>query len=387
MPARIPRYSLHKATGHARVCIDGRDHYLGPYGSEESKAEYSRLIVKWQLRRKARGYANLTIGELVLLYDAHVASYYRKNGRATSEVHIVKSALKPLVASYARSAAIDFGPRDLKAVREKYVEQGHSRGTVNAYTRRVVSLFKWAVSEEYAPQDVHAALKTVPGLRAGRTKAPERPPVRPVGATDITATLPLLNRQLRTMVELQVLTGMRPGEVCSVRPCDVERDADVWEYRPASHKLEHHGRSRVVFLGPKAQRVLAPWLDDRPAESPCFSPAEAERQRLALAHAKRRTPLSCGNRPGRSTVERPERAPGEIYTTASYGRAIARACKAAGIAVWSPNQLRHSRATDLRRLFGIEAAGVVLGHSKISTTEHYAERDHAKAREIMATVG
>lgn len=387
MAARIPRYSLHKATGQARVCIEGRDHYLGEYGSDASKAEYQRLIDKWQLRRRSRGNTNISIGELVLLYDAHVADYYQKNGKPTSEIHIIKSALGPLVAGYARSLVIDFGPRDLKAVREKYVERGYSRGTVNAYARRIVSLFKWAVSEEYCPPDVHAALRSIAGLRAGRTKAPERPPVRPVPEEDINAVLPRLNRQVKAMIMLQALTGMRPGEVCSMRPADVNRDGDVWEYRPGSHKLEHHGKSRVIFLGPKAQRVLEGWLDNRPAEAHCFSPAEAEQERLAMLHEQRKTPMSCGNSPGTNRVENPQRSPGEHYETASYGRVIARACQDAKIDVWSPNRLRHSRATDLRRMYGIEAAGVVLGHSKISTTEFYAEVHHDKARQIMGEVG
>jgi hypothetical protein len=33
---RKPSYLLHKATGQARVRIDGKDEYLGEYGSLES---------------------------------------------------------------------------------------------------------------------------------------------------------------------------------------------------------------------------------------------------------------------------------------------------------------------------------------------------------------
>jgi len=54
---------------------------------------------------------------------------------------------------------------------------------------------------------------------------------------------------------------------------------------------------------------------------------------------------------------------------------------------WSPNQLRHSRATYLRKTYGIEAAQVILGHSNLKTTEVYAEADIARAREVMAEAG
>lgn len=45
---------------------------------------------------------------------------------------------------------------------------------------------------------------------------------------------------------------------------------------------------------------------------------------------------------------------------------------------WSPNQLRHTAATEIRAAFGLKAAQVVLGHSNAITTEIYAEADLAK---------
>ena len=35
---------------------------------------------------------------------------------------------------------------------------------------------------------------------------------------------------------------------------------DVCEYRPGSHKTEHHGKQRVIFMGPEAQKVIKPFL-------------------------------------------------------------------------------------------------------------------------------
>jgi integrase len=128
-------------------------------------------------------------------------------------------------------------------------------------------------------------------------------------------------------------------------------------------------------------------LDNRPAEAFCFSPIEAERDRLAARHAERKTPLSHGNAPGTNKKEKRSRPLGACYTVASYRHAIHRACIAAGVAKWSPNRLRHARATDLRRNYGIEAAQTVLGHANLPTTEIYAEANFDKARRIMAEVG
>ena len=45
-PGKVPSYCHHKASGRAVVRIDGRDHYLGPFGCDDSHAEYQRLIAQ-----------------------------------------------------------------------------------------------------------------------------------------------------------------------------------------------------------------------------------------------------------------------------------------------------------------------------------------------------
>ena len=54
---------------------------------------------------------------------------------------------------------------------------------------------------------------------------------------------------------------------------------------------------------------------------------------------------------------------------------------------WHPHRLRHTKATEIRRLFDVEAAQVILGHSKPDTTIIYAERDVARARQVMGEIG
>ncbi|MDZ4685396.1 MAG: hypothetical protein SH850_10070 [Planctomycetaceae bacterium] len=41
-----PSYLLHKPTGQARVRIAGKDYYLGPYGSEDSRRKYGELVAQ-----------------------------------------------------------------------------------------------------------------------------------------------------------------------------------------------------------------------------------------------------------------------------------------------------------------------------------------------------
>jgi integrase len=278
--------------------------------------------------------------------------------------------------------------RDLKRVRDELIGRKLARTTINALQRRIVRLFRWAVAEEFCPAEIPEALAAVPGLRKGRSAAREAEAVASVPESDVNAVLGNVSRQIRDMVRLQLLTGCRPGEITAVRPCDVNRDGAVWEFVPRTHKTEHHHQGRRVYIGPRAQAILAPYLDDRPAESYCFSPAEAEAEaaRLADRHAARVTPKSCGNRPGLRRGN-PKWKPGERYTVPAYRKAIARGCEAAGVPAWNPNQLRHARATDLRRRYGVEATSTVLGHSTLDTTTIYAEQDFARARAIMSEVG
>ncbi|MEO2046297.1 MAG: site-specific integrase [Pirellulales bacterium] len=188
------------------------------------------------------------------------------------------------------------------------------------------------------------------------------------------------------MVLLQRFSGARPGEICNLRPGDVDRSANPWAYISGSHKTEHYDKTRIVFIGPCGQQVLLPYLL-RAAEAYCFSPAEVEKAMRAQRSANRKTPMSCGNRPGSNRKRKPKRRPKEKYTTTSYGRAIGRAAEVAGAEAWTPHQLRHSFATEVRKTHGLEAVQVSLGHGHASTSGIYAERDFALAARVAREVG
>ena len=99
--------------------------------------------------------------------------------------------------------------------------------------------------------------------------------MEPVSAAIVEATLPFLSQTVADMVRLQRLTGARPGEICAMRPGDIDRSGEVWKYTPAEHKTEHHGHRRLIIIGPKGQAILHPYLL-RSKEAYCFSPQEAE---------------------------------------------------------------------------------------------------------------
>ena len=179
-------------------------------------------------------------------------------------------------------------------------------------------------------------------------------------------------------------TGCRPGEAVILRPCDVDTKGAVWIYRPPRHKTQHHGRDRLILIGPIAQAALQPFLDRDPAAY-CFSPADsvAERQQQKRLARKTKVQPSQRNRKKMSPV----RKPGERYSVTSYRKAVTRTCDRYDIPHWHPNQLRHTRATELQASSGIEAAQHILGHADAKVTQIYAERDIKMASQVVSKTG
>lgn len=346
----------------------------------------------------------------MLDYQQFADSYHRKNGSPTSEAGNIRLAIRSLPELFGHMMARDFSPLHLKTVRESLIRGDLCRNEINRRVRLMVRAFKWAVSEGLVPPSVHHGLKSVDGLKKGRCAARESRPVRSVADAYVDAVRPFVSRQTWAMIELQRLTGMRPGEVCIMRTCDITMGGPIWEYRPASHKTEHHDKERVIYIGPCAQSILGCWLKTDLAAY-LFSPREAVDERRAELRIARRTKVQPSQQHRRKPS--PKQRPGERYNTRSYGHAIANACDRAfphpsltGILEsqlteaqrselrawrkdhrWHPNQLRHNAATRIRREHGLDAARAILGHTTPVITEIYATLDAGKAAEVMSRIG
>jgi integrase len=372
------------------VTLDGRDIYLGRHGTPESQAEYDRLLAEWLANgRQMPTASDLTINELIVRYLKHVDARYTSDEPAK-----IRLALRPMRQLYGLMLAVEFGPLRLKAIRQGLMDRNLVRTQINKRVRRIVQMFRWATEEELVPATVHHALKAVEGLRKGRGDVKEGKPVKPVPDPFVDAVRPHVSRQVWGMIELQRLTGMRPGEVIAMRTCDVNTTGRIWEYVPPSHKTEHHGKSRTIYIGPQAQVILRPWLRTE-LEAPLFQPAEAEAERRAAQRQARKTKVQPSQQNRRKP--KPKRRPRELYNTDSYGRAITYGIEKANeeremrgeppIPHWHPHQLRHNAGTRLRREFGLDAARAVLGHTTPIVTEIYAELDRAQAMEVMEKIG
>lgn len=82
--------------------------------------------------------------------------------------------------------------------------------------------------------------------------------------------------------------------------------AKVWVYRPVEHKNSYRGRPRVIFIGPRGQDVLRPFLRID-LQAFVISPAEAERERRGRIRTERKIPVWYGNRPGTNRKRAPRK--------------------------------------------------------------------------------
>ena len=208
--AAVPAYRHQKSRRLAVVTIDGRDIYLGKYNSPESKAEYARLLAEYAVTGRVtrpsdgeQGRDEITVEEVIAAYWQHAEGYYVKNGKPTKELPAVKTVLRPVRELYGDKPASELGPLAIKAIRQQWIEAGHTRGTINRDAQRIVRVFRWAASEELVPVTVSQSLATVSGLRRGRTNAKESKPVRPVDLKTVELTMEHLCPVVADMVRVQ----------------------------------------------------------------------------------------------------------------------------------------------------------------------------------------
>src|SRR5262249_13406156 len=151
-----------------------------------------------------------------------------------------------------------------------------------------------------------------------------------------------LGEPWKSIVLLQWYTGLRPGEACGLKVAQVAGDRIDFG---REHKTGWRGELKVIPLGPRGTELVGPW-----------------------AGAARAAPLDFVFHTLWIVKSEPRPA-----TPGALAHAVERACEAAGVAPWSPNQLRHAYGTRVRRELGLEAAQHALGHSRADVTQVYAE--------------
>ena len=377
----LPSYLKHAATGQARTVWDGKTIYLGKYGSPESLAKHNQICAEVLATGHIRTeVASIGIEELIAKFIADMDIEYTK--RDSREAKQMRRPLRTLVELFPGMPAADLSPLKLVAAQRKWIDKPMSKSTVNMYTGYVLRLYEWATKFEYVPESVWTALQSVGRIKE-RHALKRTKKVKQVDWERVEAIRPHIAPILWDVIQVQWHTGMRAEEVLKMTPGMI--DQSTWAYIMTEHKTDEHVKEKFVFLGPRAREVIAPYLVNRPADKPLFSPKEAQAARYQVMREARKTKVQ----PSQLSRSKPSplRTPGDEYQNTSYFRAIRTACERAGIEPWSSHQLRHTKGTGVRKQFGLEGAQVVLGHKSIKTTEIYAETDMDLAKRIAEELG
>lgn len=327
-----------------------------------------------------------TINDLCGIYKEWSKGYYCEKEQSKIDL-----SLRPLIDLHGALELEDMTPLELIEVQDA---MRHSkRLCLNEINRRISiikRMFKWASKRTLVSSTVFYGLLSVDGLKEGFCKdVVVHPEVQPADLDSVDAIMAFATQVLADMVHVHLLTGMRPDELCQMKPRMIDRQVDPWCYRPERHKNKWRGKKykREIFLGPQAQAILARYLL-RNQDEYLFKPEESERQRLSELREQRKTPLY-----GKQKNREPKpRKLGPCYNTDSYRKAIDRMLDKAEKANpelnrWFPYQLRHALGDQAREIGGLEAAAAALGHKDIDTSKIYARLRQEKAAEFAKKYG
>ena len=390
MKASKLRLSFHKASGQACVVIDRKRVYLGkwPDGPDgpvppEVEAKYKQVLAQAILGEPVTKPTKPGAGEL-LVSEAAAAwlTWAHKRYQGSSTPGTLQWAIAPLLKLFGPEPLSSVGPLRVAQAQKYMAANGLTRQGVIKATGFVRQFFAWCVAQELCHPDQLARIRAMQSLRRGAIDAAEKPPLEMAPLEDVQAALVELSPTVQAMVRVQMLTGMRPAEVCSLSMGEIDRvSPGRWVYKPGHHKMAHIGRVRQIPLLPDAIQVLLPFV--RMDGKPLFSPADAREAWEIAKRANRKSKVQP------SQVDRhrpdPETSPGDQYRSDSYRKAITRACKRAGVPAWSPNGLRKLAAQTVADAIGLEAARSLLGHADESVTRHHYARLELEAATVAAT--
>ncbi len=340
-----------------------REYPLGSYGSVEAEAKYHSLMSRFNARGKRLEIDHreeLTVAQLVAEYWQMASVKYQPNHLAT-----LKSAAKMINRYYGDLLVNDFGPlklQELRGIMEREGLDGRAwaRGYINSQVNRTRSMFKWGVSQELVKPETLQALQTVGPLVQGQTTAHETEAVEEADLDLVAGSIEFMSKPVRTMVELQMVSGARPGEIVRLRMDWVTKHSDdLWIFTIPKGQAKVRFKPRPIPLGPRAIRAIEPFIDEENPEAFLFKPADSLMELMGY-------------------VRGGARAPKPRYTTGSYRDAIQSACDKAFPPPedcenpdqwvkdhrWSPNQLRHWSLTEIEYNSDDKEASIVAGHSK-----------------------
>ena len=178
---RLPAYRKH-ASGQATGRLQGQDYYLGIFDLPGSHRAYQEIIGRYLLTGEVPKPAPkkpepeddaITMAILAAKFLEHAKNYYQRS----NEYANYRLALQPVVQLYGDWKVAEFTCLEFRRCQDWWLTRGASRQYINAQSKRLRAVLKWATSWRLYPAALLTEVQAVPGLKAGRTSARECQPV------------------------------------------------------------------------------------------------------------------------------------------------------------------------------------------------------------------
>lgn len=206
---RVPKLSLHKATGHYFVHYAGKQHYLGTLRAEAER-KYVDHLNEWREwigskqdhAKQNRAHRHIRIGEMI---DRFAIAKRIERGVAC-EAYYLKH-LKRLRDWFGDIAGEMFRPADFNEFKLGLIEARYSPRTVNHDLTATRVLFTWASAIELIPMVNFSGIKNLP-------VGPTNPKFIP--QPNLSRLIRSSDTDVRPWLAVNYLALLRPSEVVKV---------------------------------------------------------------------------------------------------------------------------------------------------------------------------
>ena len=395
---RIPEVRRAKARNIGYVRVDGKMKYLaGRYTEDgiddELKASYKQFKKEFLARENTPAGSN-TIAEVLKAYATHLiekSSNVKGNQdriekaaeEARATIRLLAEAFHPYMGDHPSSLTV----LTYNTIREGWAnDRDLTTTTLKRYFSAVRCFIKYGVSRGLMPLDCKTAVDSLADITTSEYPNLKEPEIRDaVCIEDVKATLPHLNPMVNVMVQVLMATGMRPGELCNMQWTAIDTSEEVWKYNPEFHKMDHKGKTRVIYLRQDVQTLLSRWQSMRP--TPNTDVLFTTKESWILGRSKNFPQTSM-----QTWIDASGKYPATGLRTRVFRENVKRGCAAAQIDHWIPYQCRHFFAYHMlsvvSELFAtgtkcdnamLEGVASLLGHASTRTTRRYTGHNNALA--------
>jgi integrase len=347
-PSKTGIRGLYKntATGRYHFDLRYRDPRTGAF--LRHKENFGTGIQAMQAKERARALANALLSgtyeaartptrRLREAFDEYLKWADANRAASADDRRAHSNALVTSIGDMALDAITPFQVERFKTER---ANAGRAPGTINRHLATFKHFIGLASDWDWIPREKAAALR--------RVKLAKEPPgrVRYLSLDEEKKLLTTAEPDLRTVIFLACLTGMRRAEMVSLRWSQVDLHARV-----------------IVLTKTKANRVRRIPIND-------------------ALHAMLEPLRACSTAEGHVLVRR-----GKPWSPHMLSILFAATTKTAGIANLHLHDLRHDFATRLVRAGKpINVVATLLGHSTLTTTQRYAHVEDSTLRAAVAAI-